>query len=197
MATPRRARVVLACAAALTLLTVTLAIIVAVQRVPSQDMNGLNAIGIAPVSPPRPVPSVAFTDGDGRSLSLADFRGRAVVVNFWATWCVPCQQEMPSLDRLQAMLGGPDFLVLAVSVDKQGLAVVQPFYRELGLRSLGVAADPSGKALAALGIEGIPATLLVDPQGREIGRKLGVLEWDAPAVVNALRNAFGLVEHKP
>jgi thiol-disulfide isomerase/thioredoxin len=163
----------------------------------SQHETSLVAVGIASVSPPQPVPPFAFADDAGHSLGLADFKGRAVVLNLWATWCIPCRQEMPSLDRLQAELGGPRFQVVAVSIDKQGAAVVQPFYRELGLRSLGIYLDSFGKAPSVLGIEGVPATLLIDSDSREIGRKLGVLDWGSPAVVGALRQAFGLAEMKP
>jgi thiol-disulfide isomerase/thioredoxin len=189
-----RTWLLLTCAAAFGLLVILLGVRVAVQRVPSQDMAPLAAVRITPVTPPKPIPSFGFADETGHSLSLADFRGRAVVLNLWATWCVPCRKEMPSLDRLQAKLGGPRFQVLAVSIDKQGAAVVQPFYRELGLRSLRIHLDPSGKAPSVLGIEGVPATLLIDTEGREIGRKLGALEWNSPAVIGALRQTFGLAE---
>jgi thiol-disulfide isomerase/thioredoxin len=163
---------------------------VTVQRVLWQDTESLAAIGVTPVTPPTPVPSFSFADRAGHSLSLADFRGRAVVLNFWATWCMACRKELPSLDRLQAKLGGSHFQVLAVSIDKQGAAVVQPFYRALGLRSLAIHLAPTGKPPSLLSIEGIPATLLIDREGREIGRKLGALEWDSSAAVSALRRAF-------
>lgn len=84
--------------------------------------------------------------------------------------------------------------MVTVSIDKQGATVVQPFYRELGLRSLGVFLDPSGKAPSVLGIEGVPATLLIDANGREIGRKIGALEWDSLAAIDTLQKAFGLTE---
>jgi thiol-disulfide isomerase/thioredoxin len=160
----------------------------------SQEAASLAAIGITPITPPRQVPSLAFVDDAGHSLSLEDFSDRAVVLNLWATWCVPCREEMPALDRLQAKLGGPQFQVLAVSIDKQGATVVPLFYRELGLQSLGIFLDPGGKVASVLGIEGVPATLLIDAKGREIGRKLGAMEWDNPAVVAALRRSFGLAE---
>lgn len=193
----RRTWLLLACAATVGLLIVVLSVKLAVQRVLSQDTTSLVTIGIAPVTPPKPVPSLTFVDDAAHALNLADFKGRAVVLNFWATWCVPCRQEMPSLDRLQAKLGGPRFQVVAVSIDKRGIAVVQPFYRELHLRSLGTYLDPSGKATSVLGIEGVPATLLIDADGREIGRKLGALEWDSPAVIDTLQKAFGLTDMKP
>lgn len=185
------------CAATVILPAVVLGIRVAVQHVLSQDTQPLAAIGIASINPPKPVPSLAFADDTGYALSLTDFKGRAAVLNLWATWCVPCRQEMPALDRLQTKLGGSKLQVLAVSIDKQGAAVVQSFYRELGLRSLSIYLDPSGKAPSVLGVDGIPATLLIDAEGREVGRKLGVLEWDSPLVIAALQQAFGLGEKTP
>jgi thiol-disulfide isomerase/thioredoxin len=186
-----RTWLLLSSAAAVGLLAVVLGVRVAVRW---QDTVSLTAIGITPVTPPTPVPSFSFADQAGHSLSLADFQGRAVVLNLWATWCMPCRKELPSLDRLQTKLGGPRFQVLAVSIDKQGAAVVQPFYRALGLRSLAIHLAPTGKPPSLLNIEGIPATLLIDREGREIGRKLGAVEWDAPATISALRQALRPVE---
>ena len=140
-----------------------------------------------PVDPPRPLPELDFTDGAGRAMTFADFRGRVILLNLWATWCVPCRKEMPTLDRLQARLGGPDFQVVPLSIDRQGLSVVKPFYKELGLKSLGIYVDQSGKAASDLGAIGIPTTLLVDRQGREIGRKVGPADWDSPAIVDMIR----------
>jgi thiol-disulfide isomerase/thioredoxin len=188
----RRTWLLLSSAILVSLVVIVLGVRVAMERGRSQDTAPLAAIGVTPVTPPMPVPPVAFTDEAGHSLSLADFKGRAVLLNLWATWCVPCRKEMPSLDRLQAKLGGLRFQVIAVSIDKQGGVVVQPFYRELGLQSLGIYLDASGKTPSALDIEGVPATLLVDANGREIGRKLGALEWDSPTVIDTLRKVFGL-----
>src|SRR6266403_886929 len=83
-----------------------------------------------PTDPPRPAPEIAFADGAGKTVSLADFRGRVVLVNLWATWCEPCIREMPSLDRLQAALGGDDFAILLVSQDRGGDSVVGPFFEK-------------------------------------------------------------------
>src|SRR3546814_13837075 len=84
---------------------------------------------------PRELPDVHFMDGSGKRLSLADFRGKLVLLNLWATWCGPCREEMPTLDRLQATLGGSDFEVVALSIDRAGLGVVDAFYAEIGVRS--------------------------------------------------------------
>jgi thiol-disulfide isomerase/thioredoxin len=126
-------------------------------------------------------------DGEGRSLTLADFRGRIVLLNLWATWCTPCREEMPTLDRLQARLGGTDFEVVALSIDHDGIAAVRKFYQEIGIKHLRIYNDPTTDATARLGVIGIPATLLIDREGREVGRALGPAEWDAPEVVETVR----------
>jgi len=136
---------------------------------------------------PRPLPPLQFATADGQRLSLADFRGRAVLLNFWATWCAPCRKEMPTLDRLQSRLGGPNFQVVALSIDRLGLAAVAPFYKKLGLASLGIYLDPTGKTAAALDLPGLPTSLLIDAQGREVARKIGPAEWDAPATLDKIR----------
>jgi thiol-disulfide isomerase/thioredoxin len=136
---------------------------------------------------PRPVPELRFVDGEGKPRSLADFRGRAILLNVWATWCAPCREEMPALDHVQATLGGPDFDVVALSIDRGGVAAVKPFYEELDLRALRIYVDTSGESLAKLGAVGIPLTLLVDPQGRELWRVLGPTKWDQPEVLDRIR----------
>ena len=93
---------------------------------------------------PKPVPELRLVDGASRPRTLADFRGKAALVNLWATWCVPCRKEMPALDRLQARLGGPDFEVVALSIDSKGLPAVQAFYAELGLKALTIYFDATG-----------------------------------------------------
>lgn len=139
---------------------------------------------------PRPVPEVQFVDGEGKSHTLADFKGKVVLLNLWATWCVPCRKEMPTLDRLQAQLGGPDFQVLALSIDLDGLQVVRDFYKEVGIQHLGIYIDESASAISSLGAFGLPATLLLDRQGRELGRKLGEATWDSPEVVAYLKEVI-------
>lgn len=136
---------------------------------------------------PRPLPAVDFIDGDGRATTLAVFHGKVVLLNIWATWCVPCREEMPTLDRLQAELGGADFEVVALSIDRMGLDVVRDFYDEIGIKHLAMYLDSSGKASRELGAVGLPTTLLVDHEGRELGRLVGPAEWDSPEVVAFIR----------
>jgi thiol-disulfide isomerase/thioredoxin len=136
---------------------------------------------------PSPLPEVQFTDDVGRPLALADFRGKVVLLNVWATWCLPCRKEMPTLDRLQAALGGGGFEVVALSVDRQGVEAVKAFYSEIGVRNLAVHVDASGQALSALAAVGLPTTILIDPEGRELGRLMGPAEWDAKEMVAFLK----------
>ena len=136
---------------------------------------------------PRTLPELRFVDGEERALSLVEFRGRLVLLNIWATWCVPCRREMPTLDRLQVKLGGPDFEVLALSIDRQGLPAVKAFYEELGLEALRVYVDVSMNVTRDLGVVGIPTTLLVDRKGGESGRLVGPAEWDTPEMISFLR----------
>lgn len=145
------------------------------------------ALGFVFAVPPRPLPNLGFVDGDGRPLGLAEFRGRVVLLNIWATWCLPCLKEMPSLDRLQARIGGPDFLVLPLSIDIDGLEAVKAFYRDLELNALGVFVDESGEAANALNTIGVPTTLLLDREGRELARKVGIAEWDSAAMIAFLQ----------
>jgi thiol-disulfide isomerase/thioredoxin len=136
---------------------------------------------------PVPVPEIGFEDGDGRRRSLADFSGKVVLLNIWATWCAPCRKEMPTLDRLQAKLGGPDFEVVALSVDRAGPDIVKKFFTEIGIERLALNIDTSSKAMFAIGTVGLPATLLIDRDGKEIGRLIGPAEWDAPDMVDFIR----------
>ena len=139
---------------------------------------------------PKAIPELRFVDEQGLSHSLADFRGKVVLLNVWATWCEPCRQEMPALDRLQAKLGSDRFQVLALSVDQQGTPIARKFYDEVAIKALTLYVDPTAKAAFALDAPGLPVTLLVDRSGREIGRHLGAVRWDAPEVVQRLQRAM-------
>ncbi len=132
---------------------------------------------------PKALKELEFVSGDLKAASLADFGGKVVLLNIWATWCGPCRVEMPTLDRLQAMLGGPDFEVVALSIDQGGVPVVKDFYEELGLKALRIFVDPSMTAPVALNALGVPTTLLINREGQEIGRYTGPAEWDSSEIV--------------
>lgn len=145
----------------------------------------------APALDPHPVacelPDLAFADSQGSTTGLAAFRGRVVLLNVWATWCEPCREEMPALDRLQALLGGPDFEVVALSIDEAGMTVVQPFLAHAGIRHLRPYVDSSGDARSRFAAGGVPLTLLIDRQGREVARHRGAAAWDHPDVLASVR----------
>ena len=136
---------------------------------------------------PKPLPALSFVDGNRQKRTLASFKEKLVLLNIWATWCGPCREEMPTLDRLQAQHGSKAFEVVALSIDNADITLIEDFYEELNLDSLATYVDPTGSAMAILNVNGIPATLLVSPQGEELGRMLGPAEWDAPEIVETIR----------
>lgn len=139
---------------------------------------------------PRPVPALAFEGGGGERLSLTDFRGRVVLLDLWATWCGPCRHEMPALDRLEARLGGRDFLVLPLSLDAGGATAVHAFYQRLGLVHLGIFLDPNGQVAQRLGAPGLPTSVLIDRTGREVAHKSGPVDWEAPKMIALIRRVL-------
>jgi thiol-disulfide isomerase/thioredoxin len=139
---------------------------------------------------PQPVPELQFADADGQSHTLAEFHGKVLLLNIWATWCLPCRKEMPTLDRLQAVLGGADFEVVALSVDRRGAESVKKFYADNGVEHLTIRVDASGQAGFTLASYGLPMTLVLDRQGQEIGRLVGPAEWDAPDMVEFLKSVI-------
>jgi thiol-disulfide isomerase/thioredoxin len=136
-----------------------------------------------PVMPLRDMPremlSPPFVDGMGRDQMLADFRGSVLLLNVWATWCAPCREEMPTLDALQARLGGADFHVLPLSIDRAGLGPVRRFYEEIGIEHLAMYLAEDIRAMAALAVAGLPTTILIDRNGRELGRLSGPADWNS------------------
>ena len=151
-------------------------------------------IPLVPHATRNVAPDVEFTDENGRRLSLSSFRGRVVLLNVWATWCPPCREEMPSLDRLQAKLGSPTFEVVAISIDSGGAIVVDSFFRTYRLRSLRRYMGENDTTLRRLGIVGVPATLLIDRQGREVWRHAGATVWDQEEMVRFLRETIDTFE---
>ncbi len=150
------------------------------------------------VKSPLVVPNLSFTDATGAQKSLADFRGRTVLLNLWATWCVPCRKEMPALDALEQKLGGPDFQVVAVNIDTRDPEKPKSFLKEIGVEKLAYFADSSAEAfqdLKAVGRAfGMPTTLLVDPHGCEIGTIAGPAEWASPDAVKLIEAALAGVK---
>ncbi|KAB1073393.1 thiol:disulfide interchange protein TlpA [Methylobacterium planeticum] len=143
----------------------------------------------------KPAPALSFKDAQGAEVSLADLRGRTLLVNLWATWCAPCKAEMPALDRLQGALGGADFAVVAINVDTRNLDKPLAWLKENGIARLAYYADPGGRVLPAIqrdtGSTGLPTTLLIDPKGCEIGVMKGPAEWSSGDAERLIRAALG------
>lgn len=128
---------------------------------------------------PEALPEITFNDASGKTLTLADFKGKTVLLNLWATWCAPCREEMPALDRLQKELGGDKFEVVALSLDRKGAEASQKFLDETKATNLKLYIDATGKQGTTLKIVGMPTTILIDNEGRELGRLAGPAEWDS------------------
>lgn len=141
---------------------------------------------------PKPAPALAFKGPEGADLTLADLKGRTLLVNLWATWCAPCKAEMPALDRLQAEMGGSDFAVVAINVETRNLDKPPLWLKENGIANLAYYGDPAGRVLPALqretGSVGLPTTLLVDARGCMVGVMKGPADWagaDAKRLIGA------------
>lgn len=143
---------------------------------------------------PLQLPELSFVDAAGTPKTLADFRGRTVLLNLWATWCVPCRKEMPALDALQQKLGGPGFEVVAINIDTRDPDKPKNWLKEVGINKLTYYGDPSAKVfqdLKAVGRAfGMPTTLLIDPQGCEIGTIAGPAEWASDDAVKLIEAAL-------
>jgi thiol-disulfide isomerase/thioredoxin len=145
---------------------------------------------------PLRLPDLAFQDGDGKPRKLSDWRGKTVLVNLWATWCVPCRKEMPALDALEGKLGGADFAVLSINIDTRDPDKPRAFLTQAGLTRLGAYSDPKAKVfqdLKAVGRAlGMPTSVLIDGEGCEIATIAGPAEWasdDALAFIAAARKS--------
>ncbi len=141
-------------------------------------------------SPPRALPDIEFKDRDGKELRLSNFKGKVVLLNIWATWCPPCRREMPTLDRLQGTLGGKDLEVIALSIDRAGVHAVEAFFMETGVKHLHLYIDQSMAAMRKLAVVGLPTTLLIDREGREVWRFAGAAEWDSEEWMGEVRKAI-------
>ena len=156
---------------------------------PARAEEGL--AGFEAIEPPVAAPGVAFENRAGERLTPADFRGKVILLNLWATWCAPCIRELPSLDRLNAKLGGESFEVVALSIDRKGWPVIDAFFARLGIETLAGYLDATMRATAAMGATSLPTTILIDTQGREIGRMNGPAEWDSEAAEALILSAIG------
>jgi thiol-disulfide isomerase/thioredoxin len=143
--------------------------------------------GLEAVNPPAALPDEVFLGADGTPHHLSDFKGRGMVVNMWATWCVPCVAEMPSLEHLSKALGPQDIAVLPLSSDRGGADRVSSWYQSHGITALPVLLDPKGAMARAFGARGIPTTVIINAEGKVVARLEGAADWAAPDVPVLIR----------
>ena len=139
---------------------------------------------------PVDVPEAVLLDATDGEHALADYKGKWVVLNFWATWCAPCRREMPSLERLQAAM--PEIAVVPVATGRNAVEGIQRFFDEAGVTTLPILRDPTSDLAHAMGIMGLPVTVILNPEGQEVARLIGDAEWDsdsAKAVLKELAKA--------
>ena len=137
---------------------------------------------------------IPYTDPDGGTRSLTEYRGKYILVNFWATWCAPCRKEMPSLDRLQAELGGDEFEVVAIATSRNPLPAINRFFEEENIQNLPILLDPKSELAAEYGTISLPLTVVLNPAGQEIGRLIGDAEWDTDSAKAIFRKLAGIEE---
>lgn len=174
------------CGAALLVLSLRPARLEKVPQAPAASTAGQNLGQFTALSAPLPAPALAFTTRDGATKQLADFKGKLVLVNLWATWCVPCVEEMPSLDRLQAQLGDK-LTILAISEDRQGETAVAPFLQKNGIQRLAIFLDPKSAATNEFSAQGLPSSYLIARDGTIVGKEEGGAAWDSSEMVAKLQ----------
>lgn len=152
---------------------------------PVPELAGMNKL--MPTNPPAAIAPGSFTDEQGAPLTLSAFAGKGVVLNMWATWCVPCVAEMPALNRMAEQLAADGIVVVPLSSDRGGAAQVRKFYAAHQIDQLGIYLDKFGLAAKAWGARGLPTTIIIDRSGLERGRFEGGIEWDSPAALATIR----------
>lgn len=161
------------------------------QRIEALKADGFKALAVH--SEPKPLPEAELSGPDG-TVTLGDYRGKIVVLNFWAVWCAPCREEMPTLSALQEEFGGDDFAVIALATGPNAEPAVDKFFREIGVDNLDVLRDPRAGLGRATGVMGLPVTLILDRDGAELARLVGPADWHsgaARAIVADLVGAGG------
>lgn len=157
------------------------------QSLPSVDGFSLNP---APVE----IPNAELSTLDGRPASLADYRGRMVLLNFWATWCAPCRHEMPSLSALQASIDDTELTVIALAFGRHDATQIRRFFADIGITNLVVLIDSQSRLARQMGVRFIPVTSLLNTAGEEVGRLTGPADWSSERAIQLIRSLMGPIE---
>lgn len=144
-------------------------------------------VGFVYKKQPVELPDITFKNAENADVKLSDWKGKTVLLNLWATWCAPCRKEMPALDRLKKELEGDGFDVVALSIDRSGLDKPKEFLEKIGVASLALYNDKTATMAAKLKVMGMPTTILIGADGKEIGRLTGPAEWDAPEAIELIK----------
>ncbi|WP_341368159.1 TlpA disulfide reductase family protein [Yoonia sp. BS5-3] len=142
-------------------------------------------------SAPMASSDVAFLGEDGAEMTLADYQGKYIVLNFWATWCAPCRHEMPQLSQLQTMLGGDDLEVVTIATGRNPRPGMERFFNEIGVDNLPLHTDARQSLARSLGVLGLPVTIILDPAGNEVARMQGDADWSSENAVAILQTLTG------
>lgn len=140
---------------------------------------------------PQDIPAFAFRTMQGETKNLSQWKGKIVLLNIWATWCVPCREEMPDLDQLKAKLGGADFDVVTISIDKGNLQKPAMFFQQFSIKNLTLYGAQSGRLTTLLRAPGLPATILIGRDGKEIARLIGPAKWGSNDAISLIKAAIG------
>ena len=142
-------------------------------------------------SDPVAVSEIAFTDTTGTGMTLSNFKGKTVLVNFWATWCAPCRKEMPMLSELQTEFAGDDFEVVTIATGRNSLPGIRKFFEDVGVENLPIYLDPKSALGRDMGVLGLPITIILNPEGQEIARMRGDAEWNGESAKSVIRALIG------
>ncbi|MCW9034883.1 MAG: TlpA family protein disulfide reductase [Rhodospirillales bacterium] len=138
--------------------------------------------------PKKAMPTAPFFENGEIKRTISDYKGKVLVVNFWARWCAPCLKEMPGLDRLEGKMKGEGIAVLPITLDRTGASSAKTFYERIEAKHLPILVDKGRKFVRKLGVSGLPTTLIIDPEGYEVGRLTGPAEWDHQDAIDLIRS---------
>jgi thiol-disulfide isomerase/thioredoxin len=149
--------------------------------------GSMKKFNLAPTSQLQSKDIITWGNSDGKSDSLTHYKGKVVLINYWATWCLPCIQELPSIDRLQSKLSGKDFTVIAISLDRGGRTTAKRTFKRLEIKNLSLYTDKDSKSAKILGVRYMPTTFIFDRNGRELGKLEGKAEWDDKDAISLIK----------